>query len=230
MNKLTEEQIQELYSFTRDHFVYHFDLQTELVDHLANGIEVLLLQHPNLSFNEALQMEFKKFGVFGFQDVVEERRKALNKKYLKIIFYFYKAYFTIPKIILTIILTILLYTTLSSFTPNYQHSIIMVLYLSFFAIAFIRLIKYNTILKKKKHKWMLEEILLTQMGLFSLFQLPIHILNMPVEIESSHFLGLMSFFNVSVIILFYVMVFQIPSKAADLLEKTYPEYKMTKTL
>lgn len=149
MNKLTEEQIQELYSFTRDHFVYHFDLQTELVDHLANGIEVLLLQHPNLSFNEALQMEFKKFGVFGFQEVVEERRKALNKKYLKIIFYFYKAYFTIPKIILTIILTILLYTTLSSFTPNYQHSIIMVLYLSFFVIAFIRLIKYNTILKRK---------------------------------------------------------------------------------
>ena len=99
MNKLTEEQIQELYSFTRDHFVYHFDLQTELVDHLANGTEVLLLQHPNLSFNEALQMEFKKFGVFGFQDVVEERRKALNKKYLKIIFNFYKAYFTIPKII-----------------------------------------------------------------------------------------------------------------------------------
>ncbi|AIZ41051.1 hypothetical protein [Cellulophaga baltica] len=230
MNKLTEEQIQELYSFTRDHFVYHFDLQTELVDHLANGIEVLLLQHPNLSFNEALQMEFKKFGVFGFQEVVEERRKALNKKYLKIIFNFYKAYFTIPKIMLTVILTILLYTTLSSFTPNYQNSIIMGLYLSFFAIAFIRLIKYNTILKKKKHKWMLEEILLTQMGLFSLFQLPIHILNMPVEIESSYFLGLMSFFNVSIIILFYVMVFQIPSKAEDLLEKTYPEYKLTKTL
>ncbi|MDC1464178.1 hypothetical protein N8387_00675 [Polaribacter sp.] len=33
--KLTETHIQELYKFTRKHFVEHYDVQTELVDHLA---------------------------------------------------------------------------------------------------------------------------------------------------------------------------------------------------
>ena len=37
--KLNQGLILELYAFTRKHFVEHFDLQTELVDHLANGIE-----------------------------------------------------------------------------------------------------------------------------------------------------------------------------------------------
>ena len=37
--KLTEIQITNLYQFTRQHFVYHYDVQTELVDHLANDIE-----------------------------------------------------------------------------------------------------------------------------------------------------------------------------------------------
>ena len=37
--KLTENQIEALYKFTRQHFVYHYDVQTELVDHLANDIE-----------------------------------------------------------------------------------------------------------------------------------------------------------------------------------------------
>lgn len=37
--KLTPEQIQELYKFTRQHYVEHYDVQTELVDHLANDIE-----------------------------------------------------------------------------------------------------------------------------------------------------------------------------------------------
>jgi hypothetical protein len=42
------------------------------VDHLANAIETMA-RKPKLSFNEALNKEFK-FGVFGFMDVVEKRQ------------------------------------------------------------------------------------------------------------------------------------------------------------
>ena len=35
---LTQDQIQQLNKFTRAHYVEHYDLQTELVGHLANGI------------------------------------------------------------------------------------------------------------------------------------------------------------------------------------------------
>ncbi len=77
--KLKENQIQDLYAFTRKHFVEHYDLQTELVDHLANDIETIWKEHPCLSFREARGKSFKKFGIFGFMDVVEARGKCLKK-------------------------------------------------------------------------------------------------------------------------------------------------------
>ncbi len=69
--KLTDFQIQQLYTFTQKHYVDWYDVQTELVDHLANGIETQLEENPNLSFDDALKLEFKKFGIMGFSSVVE---------------------------------------------------------------------------------------------------------------------------------------------------------------
>ena len=48
--KVSTAQIEKLYKFTRDHYVEHYDLQTELVDHLANGIETRWKENPKLSF------------------------------------------------------------------------------------------------------------------------------------------------------------------------------------
>lgn len=39
--QLTKEQIQSLFTFTKQHFVEWYDLQCELVDHLANDIEYI---------------------------------------------------------------------------------------------------------------------------------------------------------------------------------------------
>jgi len=39
IQKLTGKQVEELYAFTQKHYVPYYDLQTELVDHLSNGIE-----------------------------------------------------------------------------------------------------------------------------------------------------------------------------------------------
>ena len=61
--KLSPEQIERLYQFTRQHYVEYYDLQTELVDHLANAIEEQWTANPKLSFEQALQVEFKKFGI-----------------------------------------------------------------------------------------------------------------------------------------------------------------------
>ena len=83
--KLTKDHIENLYQFTQKHYVEWYDLQTELVDHLANSIEEQWKQNPKLSFEDALQLEFKKFGVCGFMDVVEERKIALHKKYKKLV-------------------------------------------------------------------------------------------------------------------------------------------------
>ena len=100
--KLSAEQIEKLYAFTRQHYVEYYDLQTELVDHLANAIEAQWEQNPKLSFEEALRIEFKKFGVFGFMDVVEKRQAALQKKYNQLVWKELKTFFRLPKIIGTL--------------------------------------------------------------------------------------------------------------------------------
>jgi hypothetical protein len=102
--KLTKNHIQELYTFTRKHFVYHYDVQSELVDHLANDIESLWQETPNLSFEDARDASFKKFGIFGFMDVVEKKQSQMTKKYFKIILRFVKDWFRLPKIVLTLAL------------------------------------------------------------------------------------------------------------------------------
>ena len=99
--KLSEQNIDQLYTFTRQHYVEWYDLQSELVDHLANAIEAEWQKNPKLTFEEVLDLEFKKFGIFGFMDVVEERQKFLQKKYAKMIWNYYKEFFRLPKIILT---------------------------------------------------------------------------------------------------------------------------------
>src|SRR5690606_27786205 len=110
--KLNKEQIEHLFVFTRQHYVEYHDLQTELVDHLANGIEQQWQTNPNISFDEALNNEFKKFGIFGFQDVIEKRSYALGKKYMKIIWTHFKAFFKVPRIILTLFFIFITYQLL----------------------------------------------------------------------------------------------------------------------
>ena len=130
--KLTPEQIDRLYQFTRQHYVEWYDLQTELVDHLANSIEAQWQENPKISFEDALQIEFKKFGIFGFMDVVEKRQAALNKRYNKIVWQHFKAFFTIPKIVITLFSFFLMFFIFR----NYSNSENLILILFFFFLFF----------------------------------------------------------------------------------------------
>ena len=79
--KLTPEQIDRLYQFTRQHYVEWYDLQTELVDHLANAIEQQWQENPKISFEDALQLEPTKLGASGFMAVVATRQSALQNRH-----------------------------------------------------------------------------------------------------------------------------------------------------
>jgi len=113
--KISQNQIQELYTFTQKHFVEWYDVQTELVDHLANGIELQWQNDPNLTFEEALKLEFSKFGIMGFSEVVEEKTKALDKYYRKLVWKHVKEYFKLPKIIISFCLIYIVYFALYNF-------------------------------------------------------------------------------------------------------------------
>ncbi len=110
--KINSEEINQLYIFTRQHYVEYFDVQSELVDHLANAIETEWQENSKLSFEDALNKEFKKFGVFGFMDVVEQQQKQLRRKYHAIIWSHFEEFFSLPKIIITILSLLIVYSFL----------------------------------------------------------------------------------------------------------------------
>ena len=226
--KLTSKQIERLYQFTRQHYVEWYDLQTELVDHLANAIEEQGKENPNLDFEEALQIEFRKFGVFGFMDVVEKRQAALNRKYNKLVWKHFKAFFTIPKIIITISSIGSLFLILKNF--NYAELIVIILIFGVIITFWIGLIiqkrKSKKQTKESGKKWLLKEIIFGYSTFAGLSYLPLQFI---INVNFDN-IGILKALIISSITVFlylieYIILFEIPSKAEKYLEETYPEYK-----
>jgi hypothetical protein len=226
---LTENQIQELYKFTRQHYVEYFDVQTELVDHLANDIEKLCKENPKLSFEQARDTSFKKFGVFGFMEVVELKQKQLNKTYRKLIWQFMKDWFTFPKIISTAFIFYLFYTLISlNISKGYLEGFMLILALIDLVFAFKLSKKAKIRFEKNKHKFLLEDIIF-KTGAFSgiiIFMNFFHLTRFFAETTSILGKSIFASLLTVAIIYSYVSLIVIPKKAEELLQEIYPEYKM----
>ncbi|MGJ8744363.1 hypothetical protein [Polaribacter sp.] len=233
--ELIDTHIEELYKFTRKHYVEYYDVQTELVDHLANDIESICAQNQKLSFEQARDLSFKKFGIFGFMEVVESRQKAMNKRYWKIILRFAKEWFTVPKIVITISYFVSLFYIL-----RIPYSKYIILALLFILVVF-DLIKQSK--AKKNHKqreeknekiFLLESMIgdtrqgFSGLAFINIFNL-INLIKVPFNSLENYVLLIISFSLTLITILFYVTGYVMPEKAEELLEETYPEYKMVKS-
>ncbi|PZP46027.1 MAG: hypothetical protein DI598_12635 [Pseudopedobacter saltans] len=75
-NTLSQNDIDFLFQFCTKHGVKYYDVQVELVDHLASAIEAEMANKPNLLFEDCLQKEYKSFGKVGFSKLLSERKKA----------------------------------------------------------------------------------------------------------------------------------------------------------
>lgn len=232
---LTKDQIQELYKFTRAHYVEHYDLQTELVDHLANGIEKQWIMHPNQSFEEAKQKEFKKFGVYGFQKVVTARSKMMGKKYRIIIYRFLSEWFQLPKLLSTTLSCLILFFLIHQI-GDLQTKQIVCFSLLFLIVLGIYFYQYRTRtdrelqMVKGGKKWFLGEMIYgigdTPVIASFIFQIVNSVIIIKPEIVSSVLFELIySLAVVGMLLLAYVTLVIIPAKAEQLLAETYPEYK-----
>jgi hypothetical protein len=117
--ELSPLQIEKLFEFCSKHFVRFYDLQVELVDHLANAIEEKMDKQKDISFETALDEVHKSFGYKGFAGFVEARVSALyqqNKKQRRKLFL---EYFTFPKIAFTTFL-IICFITIGTLVPKNQ--------------------------------------------------------------------------------------------------------------
>lgn len=104
---LTEEQIQTLFRFCEKKGVVQYDLQVEIVDHLANAIEERMEKDASLLFEDALTQVHKSFGPLGLRSMTSTREAALQKRYSKMKWQLLWSYFTWPKFAFTLMMIVI---------------------------------------------------------------------------------------------------------------------------
>jgi len=169
MRKITEQEINQLFDFTKKHYVEHYDVQVELVDHLANAIEDQWKENPNILFEDALQTEFKKFGIFGFTGLVEQKQAQLHKHYTKMLLHEVLKFISLPKVIITVALYLGIYFFIKS-TGSIGEVItlgFLVISFLFFMVDGLRFVfKMKKEQKKQGRSWLIQSVA------FSVFSLP----------------------------------------------------------
>ena len=230
--KVSTEQIEKLYKFTRDHFVEHYDLQTELVDHLANGIETRWKENPKLSFEDALNLEFKEFGVIGFNDVIERHDFAMTKRYFKLILRFMREYFELPKIIgtITAILAVFYVIHYVVLDMEWISMGLFFLILIYFSIQMWNSRRaYRKQKQETKKRWKLKEMIFsTGIGglyMLNVFQIVLHLDFFLVNHIIAQFLA--AVLLVFMTLFTYISTNVLPEKAEELLREVYPAYQLS---
>lgn len=107
--ELTTEQINRLYQYVADNGVAYFDVQVELVDHIASTIEERLNNHPEQSVDENFNKVLTVFKKYGFKKMVKEKEKQVARQYRRYFWQNFKSFFSWPKVFFTAVLTWVLF-------------------------------------------------------------------------------------------------------------------------
>ena len=152
--QLTRDQVQQLFEFTEKKFVKYYDLQVELVDHLAERIEEKMNADASLDFDKAVQTVYKDFGIFGFSKIVQEKSEQLRKQNNKRLYNEIKNLFRLPEVIFSAVLGLLIWTTVSYIDKMFLDMLIV----SFILISVAMVIRIRVKNKPGKKIMMLENM------------------------------------------------------------------------
>ncbi|SOE21093.1 hypothetical protein SAMN06298216_1565 [Spirosomataceae bacterium TFI 002] len=114
--KLNKEHIKIIQQFVKSKYVDYYDVQLELVDHIASKIENTLEEDADiLKFHDTLSDVHRSFGLFGFSEFVEEKQKKEYRKGMKLFLKELRSFFQVPQIILTLLIGLFFYSISTSF-------------------------------------------------------------------------------------------------------------------
>ncbi|MBU1821070.1 MAG: hypothetical protein KKG00_06120 [Bacteroidetes bacterium] len=118
LTPLTDEQIDALLAFVKSKYVDYYDVQLELVDHLASEVEQRMAANPAVSFDTALQQVYAGFGIFGFSDLVGEKTKAITRRNHRLWWQSFVEFFQLPKIVISLLVALLLVSIFIQWEPK----------------------------------------------------------------------------------------------------------------
>ncbi len=134
--KLTEEQVTKLFAFCLKNEIYAYDLQIEIVDHLASSIEDQWLKNPDLSFGWALKNATQKFGKYGLKQLERKVKRQLRRNFNLILWDYFLQYFRWPKLIITSALFLSILTLLRITLNNHWVIMTIAVSISIFSIYY----------------------------------------------------------------------------------------------
>jgi len=231
---ITTKETNQLFDFCRKHYVQHYDLQVELVDHLASAIEEQWQENPQLEFETALKYSFSKFGIYGFSKIKEQKQKELARKYNRLLWQYFMDFYRWPKMLMTLAITLALFTVLKLvdsiawvLVPYFAFLVISGTIYSFFISP--KKIKFHTLGNKKF--MLIEHMKSLQLTVAVISQLPISMYNLSRDfgIFSLHqpwALLLISFCIISFNIVLWGYFFYIPEKVKQHFIQQFPEFAL----
>jgi hypothetical protein len=101
---IQQAQVDEIMAFCKAKGVTYYDIQVELVDHIADSIEELQKSNPALPFSDALDIAGKQFDNEEFAAIVKSKKRLIEKRMSRLIEKEFLSFFTIPRILITIFL------------------------------------------------------------------------------------------------------------------------------
>jgi len=231
---ITSEETKKLFEFCRQRFVYHYDLQVELVDHLGSSIEEQWNENPEIPFNTALLNTYKKFGISGFSKIKVQKQKELARKYNRLLWKYFLEFYRWPKILITLAGTMVLFTLLRMvnniawvIVPYFALLVIASLFYYYFVAP--KKLKIQTVQGKKF--MLLEYVNQIQMTVVLFSQTPIAAYNITrfshiYSINQPWALFLISFLIVGLNIILYGQFFFVPEKIKEHFKEQFPEFAL----
>lgn len=116
--ELTTEQINRLYRYVNDKGVEYFDIQIELVDHIASIIEERWNNYSEQSVDETLNGVLVAFEKYGFKRLVREKERQVARQYRRYFWQNFKSFFSWPKVLFAAVLTWVLFEFIQKTNVN----------------------------------------------------------------------------------------------------------------
>lgn len=232
MKTLDESQIKQLKNFIKSHYVPYYDVQLELIDHMGNAIEALWKTDPNIPFAVAKEKVFNGFGVFGFQPILEEKQKVLQKRYNKLLLHTLFDFFKNSKLLVLLTAIFVLFILFREIALPLRKMVFVAILLIINLVTLYLAFNYRKKVKRQTKitgkSWLFEasstsEVVMLMLTLFP-FQLVNFVSTNSVIWVEDRYLLLLVTFLVLVILAVYIMFFVLPNKIHIYIKNKYSNF------
>jgi hypothetical protein len=98
--KLTPDQLETIRDYIAKRGFKYYEVQMEILDHVATSVEEKITADPALNFNTALEQCHRDFGIMGFSSISDAVSDGLEQKYNHLLWAGFRSVFGLKYIVL----------------------------------------------------------------------------------------------------------------------------------